>query len=87
MQLYTELQPERIVLEHRVRREAMVILDLGGEEEGWGSEEQADFDLQCGESLAIAANRIGEKPFGIKRLLLCGLKALSARDSFEREGL
>jgi hypothetical protein len=88
MRHYTEqLQPERIVLEHRVRQETMVILDPGVEEEERDSEEEhAYFDLQCGESLAIAVNRIGEKPFGIKRLVLHGLRVLSGRDGFKREG-
>jgi hypothetical protein len=35
--------------------------------------------LQCGDSLAIAANRIGEDVFGVKKLLLRTLRALGRR--------
>jgi hypothetical protein len=40
-------------------------------------EEDASRHLQCGDSLAIAANHIGEDAFGIKRLLLRSLRALT----------
>lgn len=41
--------------------------------------EDAICALQCGDSLAIAANRIGEDVFGVKKLLLRTLRALSRR--------
>lgn len=66
MQHHVELEPGRGVLERRVRGEETVFLDH--EEERY-SEDHADSILQCGESLAIAANRIGEEDFGVKRLL------------------
>jgi|SRR5215217_6707623 len=57
---------ERIVLDCRVRGEKTHL----GWEEDWCSEDHHSFDLQCGESLAIAANnRIGEEIFGVRQLL------------------
>ena len=47
-----------------------------GREEDWESEEDTAFNLQCGESLSIAANHIGEDVFGVKNLLLRGLSGL-----------
>ena len=40
-------------------------------------EEDAICTLQCGDSLAIAANQIGEDAFGIKKPLVRALRALS----------
>jgi hypothetical protein len=63
-----EVKSERIVPEHGSRTEAMGLFDP--EAEDCDSEEEHEgFDLQCGESLAIAVNRIGEDGFGIKPLL------------------
>ncbi len=45
-------------------------------EEGWCSGEDTAFDLQCGDSLSIAANHIGEDPVGVRKLLLRGLRGL-----------
>ena len=45
-------------------------------EEDWSSGEDTAFDLQCGDSLSIVANRIGEDPFGVRKLLLRGLRRL-----------
>ncbi len=60
-------EPKRVVLEGQVRGEAVVLSDQA---ENWCSEGHTDFDLQCGESLAIAVNRrIGEEVFGVKQLL------------------
>ncbi len=39
--------------------------------------EGAFYGLQCGDSLAIAANHIGEDAFGGKKLLLRMLRVLS----------
>jgi hypothetical protein len=47
-----------------------------GPEEDWCSGEDTAFDLQCGDSLSIAANHIGEDAFGVRKLLLCGLSGL-----------
>ena len=47
-----------------------------GLEEDWCSEEDAAFTLQCGDSLSIAANHIGEDAFGVRKLLLRGLRGL-----------
>lgn len=66
MQHHVELEPGRGVLERRARGEETVFL---GQEEEQYSEGHADCVLQCGESLAIAANRIGEEDFEVKRLL------------------
>jgi hypothetical protein len=66
MQHHVELEPGRGVLERRAWGEETVF--LGHEEEQY-SEGHADSVLQCGESLAIAANRIGEEGFGVTRLL------------------
>jgi hypothetical protein len=41
------------------------------------SEEDATFDLQCGESLAVAANHIGEDIYRVKKILQRSLTALS----------
>ena len=46
--------------------ESVTLLD---QEEHWRPEEHLAFSLQCGDSLAIAANRIMEEDFGVKRLL------------------
>ena len=59
------LELERIVLDCRVRGEKTLL----GREEDWCSEDYETFDLQCGESLAVAANRIGEEIFGVRQLL------------------
>jgi hypothetical protein len=61
------LELERIVLDCRVRGEKTLL----GREEDWCSEDYETFDLQCGESLAVAANRIGEEIFGVRQLLRC----------------
>jgi hypothetical protein len=46
------------------------------QEEDWYPEEDPLCDLQCGDSLAIAANRIGEDVLGVKKLLLRSLRGL-----------
>lgn len=58
MQHYVELELGRSTLECRACEEEAVLLD----------QDDASI-LQCGESLAVAANRIGEDVFGIKQLL------------------
>jgi hypothetical protein len=47
-----------------------------GAEEDWCLEEDAAFTLQCGDSLSIAANHIGEDAFGARKRLLRGLRGL-----------
>ena len=47
-----------------------------GREEDWCSGEDIAFDLQCADSLSIVANHIGEDPFGVRKLLLRGLRGL-----------
>jgi hypothetical protein len=47
-----------------------------GCEEDWYSEEDAAFDLQCGDSLSVAVNHIGKDAFGVKKFLLHGLRRL-----------
>ncbi len=66
---------ERSVFERRACGEEMDLLD---QEKDRCSEGEAAFDLQCGESLAIAANRIGKEDFGVGpllRVLTCGVEA------------
>ncbi len=46
------------------------------QEEDWYPEEDPICDLQCGDSLAIAANRRGEEGLGVKKLLLRSLGGL-----------
>lgn len=46
------------------------------QEEDWYPEEDHICDLQCGDSLAIAANRIGEGGLGVKKRLLRSLRGL-----------
>jgi hypothetical protein len=60
-----ELEPEGGVLECRACGGAKV---FSSREKDCCSEGHTTFDLQCGESLAIAANHIGEGA-GIKQLL------------------
>ncbi len=45
-------------------------------EEGQRLEGDAFYGLQCGDSLAIAVNHIGEDVFGVKKLLLRALRIL-----------
>ena len=45
-----------------------------GREEDWCLGEDIACDLQCGDSLSIVANHLGEDPFGVKKLLLRGLR-------------
>jgi len=47
-----------------------------GIEEDWYSGEDPAFDLQCGDSLSITVNHIGEDAFGMRKLLLRGLSGL-----------
>ena len=66
MQHYVEPELRRSTLECRACKEEAVLLD----------QDNASI-LQCGESLAVAANRIGEDVFGAKQLLrglVCGVK-------------
>lgn len=51
-----------------MQRYAELEAELGREEDCYFDEE-ITCDLQCGDSLAIAANRMGEDAFGIERLL------------------
>jgi hypothetical protein len=44
--------------------------------EDWYPEEDPICNLQCGDSLAIAANRTGEEGLGVKKLLLRSLRGL-----------
>ena len=46
------------------------------QEEDWYPEEDTICDLQCGDSLAIAANCRGEEVFGVKKRLLRSLIGL-----------
>jgi serine/threonine-protein kinase len=46
------------------------------QEDYWNSGEDSICDLQCGDSLAIAANRIGEEVFGARKPLLRALRGL-----------
>ncbi len=66
MEHYVELEPGRSALERRACVGKAVLLD---QEEDRFLESDAASVLQCGESLAIAANRIGEEVFGTKQLL------------------
>ncbi|MCA1738605.1 MAG: hypothetical protein LC740_07200 [Actinobacteria bacterium] len=75
MQHHVEIGPERNVLERRARGEETVLL---GQEEARYSEVDAAFGLQCGESLAIAANRIGEEAFGVGQLLRTFTRSVEA---------
>ncbi len=59
------LKLTRTVLGCRVRGEKTLL----GREENSYSEEHDSFNLQCGESLAIATNRIGEEIFGMGQLM------------------
>lgn len=46
---------------------------------GWEdeyAEEDPAFDLQCGDSLSIAVNHIGEDTCGVRKLLLRGLRRI-----------
>ncbi len=66
MQHHAErLELEHIVLDCRVRGEETFL----GREEDWCFEDHDIFDLQCAESLAVAAGRIGEEIFGVRQLL------------------
>ncbi len=66
MQHHVErLELEHIVLDCRVPGEKTLL----GREEDWCSEDHDTFDLQCAESLAVAAGRIGEETFGVRQLL------------------
>jgi hypothetical protein len=47
-----------------------------GLEEDWYSGEDTAFTLQCGDSLSIVANHIGEDAFGVRKLLLRGFRGL-----------
>lgn len=67
MEHYVELEPGRSALERRACGGKAVLLDQ--EEEDRFLESDAASVLQCGESLTIAANRIGEEVFGIEQLL------------------
>lgn len=66
MQHHVEIDSERNVIGRRTHVEETVLL---GQEEARYSEVDIAFGLQCGESLAIAANRIGEEAFGVGQLL------------------
>jgi hypothetical protein len=44
--------------------------------EDWYPEEDPICNLQCGDSLAIAANRTGEEGLGMKKRLLRSLRGL-----------
>ena len=46
------------------------------QEEDWYPEEDPLCDLQCGDSLAIAANGRGKEVLGVKKLLLRSLRGL-----------
>ena len=46
------------------------------QEDYWNSEEDPICDLQCGDSLAVAANCIGEEVFGARKRLLRVLRDL-----------
>ncbi len=46
------------------------------QEEDWYPEEDPICYLQCGDSLAIAANRAGEESLGVKKFLLRNLRGL-----------
>lgn len=75
MQHYAGPEPKHIILECQDGVYAEEVL-LSDQEEERCFEEDAVFDLQCAESLAIAANRIGEETFGVKQLLNRLLRSL-----------
>jgi hypothetical protein len=75
MQHHVEVGPERNVLEHRAHEKETVLLS---QEEARCSEVDVAFGLQCGESLAIAANRIGEEAFEVGQLLRTFTRSLEA---------
>ncbi len=66
MRHYSELEPEHIMLECRRCGEMMVLL---GREEDWRSEGRNVFECECGESLTISANRVGEEALSARQLL------------------
>src|SRR4051794_31855684 len=78
MRNHVKPKAERIEPEHGLCTEATSL--FGPEEKDYDSEEEG-FDLQCGESLSIAINRVGEEGSGIK-LLLGGLEILKGCGSF-----
>jgi hypothetical protein len=49
--------------------------ELGPEEDRCSGEDAA-LTLQCGDSLSVVVNHIGEDPFGARKLLLRGLRGL-----------
>lgn len=66
MQYYGGLEMKHIILKCQVCDESVAPLD---KEEHWCPEEHVAFSLQCGESLAVALNRIMEENFGVKQRL------------------
>ena len=75
MQHHVEIGLERNVLERRAHGEGPALV---GQEEARCSEVDVAFGLQCGESLAIAANRIGEEAFGGGQLLRAFTRGVEA---------
>ena len=65
MRHYAELEPGRRAIERGASVEAGLILH---QEEDQIFDDHAACDLQCGDSLAIAVDRIGERSFGMDRL-------------------
>jgi hypothetical protein len=52
------------------------LVSESSQEEDWYPGEEPICYLQCGDSLAIAANRTGEEVLGVKKLLLRSLIGL-----------
>ena len=59
-----------------MRRHRFQETEIGRVEEWCSEEENTVFDLQCPDSLSIAASHIGEDIFGLRKHLLCGFGCL-----------
>ena len=66
MQHCAGLESEHLTLECQIRGGSMALSDR---KEHRCSEKPIFCDLQCGESLAVAVNRVMEEDFGVKRRL------------------
>jgi hypothetical protein len=51
-------------------------LESESSQEDWYPEEDPIYDLQCGDSLAIAASGRGKEVLGVKKFLLRSLRGL-----------
>ncbi len=66
MQHYGGLEVKHLTLERQIRGGSVTLSDR---KEHLCSEKPIPCDLQCGESLAVAVNRVMEEDFGVKRRL------------------